>query len=134
MVAPAPPGSGPLWDRGRRFEILVKNSLALATMLVLAGTTPFPKLLTGLRRLGVPPVLVATLQFMYRYLFVLLDELDRMATARRARTFRRRGTLSWSLLGGLIGILFFRTFKRAERVHAAMIARGWSGAIRTLDD
>lgn len=82
-------------------------------MLVLAGTTPFPKLLTGLRRLGVPSVLVATLQFMDRYRFVLLDELDRMATARRARTFRRRGTLSWSLLGGLIGMLFLRTFERA---------------------
>ena len=46
----------------------------------------------------------------------------------------RRGTLSWSLLGGLIGMLFLRTFERAERVHDAMIARGWDGTIRSLDD
>jgi cobalt/nickel transport system permease protein len=115
-------------------SILIKNGLALATMLVLAGTTPFPKLLTALRKLGVPLVLVATLQFMERYRYVLLDELDRMATARRARTFRRRRTLSWSLLGGLIGMLFLRTFERAERVHGAMVARGWDGTIRSLED
>ena len=81
-----------------------------------------------------PPVLVATLQFMERYRHVLVEELDRMATARRARTFGRRGMLSWSLLGGLIGMLFLRTFERAERVHDAMIARGWDGTIRSLDD
>ena len=115
-------------------SILIKNGLALATMLVLAGTTPFPVLLTAMRRLGVPLVLVATLQFMERYRYVLLDEVNRMATARRARTFRRRGSLSWSTLGGLIGMLFLRTFERAERVHGAMIARGWSGVIRSLDD
>ena len=71
-----------------RRSILIKNSLALLTMLVLAGTTPFHKLLAALRKLGVPPVLVATLQFMDRYRHVLMDELDRMTTARRARTFR----------------------------------------------
>ncbi len=42
--------------------------------------------------------------------------------------------LSWSLLGGLIGMLFLRTFERAERVHGAMVARGWDGTIRSLDD
>ena len=87
-----------------------------------------------MRRLGFPLVLVATLQFMERYRHVLLEEIDRMATARRARTFGRRGALSWGLLGGLIGMLFLRTFERAERVHDAMIARGWTGTIRSLED
>jgi cobalt/nickel transport system permease protein len=84
--------------------------------------------------LGVPPLLVATLQFMDRYRHVLLDELDRMATARRARTFRRRRALPWALLGGLIGMLFLRTFERAERVHGAMLARGWNGTLHSLED
>ena len=134
MVAPANPARAQygLWVVAS--TILVKNSLALVTMLVLAGTTPFHKLLAALRKLGVPPVLVATLQFMDRYRHVLMDELDRMTTARRARTFDRRDSLAWSLLTGLIGMLFLRTFERAERVHGAMIARGWDGAIRSLDD
>ena len=134
MVAPAHPARARYGLAVVAASILIKNGLALVTMLVLAGTTPFPRLLSALRKLGVPPVLVATLQFMDRYRYVLLDELDRMATARRARTFRRRNALSWSLLGGLIGMLFLRTFERGERVHDAMIARGWSGAIRNLDD
>jgi cobalt/nickel transport system permease protein len=114
--------------------IVIKNGLALLTMLVLAGVTPFHKLLAGLRKLGMPLVLVATLQFMERYRHVLVDELNRMATARRARTFARGHALPWSLLTGLIGMLFLRTFERAERVHGAMVARGWRGTLDHLDD
>ncbi|HZW30060.1 MAG TPA: cobalt ECF transporter T component CbiQ [Isosphaeraceae bacterium] len=134
MVAPAHPARARHGLGVVAASILIKKGLALLAMLVLAGTTPFPTLLTALRKLGVPPLLVATLQFMDRYRHVLLDELDRMATARRARTFRRRGVLSWSLLGGLIGMLFLRTFERAERVEGAMLARGWSGTLPSLND
>jgi cobalt/nickel transport system permease protein len=134
MVAPANPARAQhgLWVVVS--TILIKNSLALFTMLVLAGTTPFHRLLAAMRKMGVPAVLVATLQFMERYRHVLVNELDRMATARRARTFQRRDSLAWSLLTGLIGLLFLRTFERAERVHGAMVARGWNGAIHSLDD
>jgi cobalt/nickel transport system permease protein len=134
MIAPAHPARARSGLAVVAASILIKNALALLAMLVLAGTTPFPTLLVALRRLGVPPILVATLQFMDRYRHVLLDELDRMAIARRARTFRRRRALPWSLLGGLIGMLFLRTFERAERVHGAMLARGWSGTLPSLDD
>jgi cobalt/nickel transport system permease protein len=134
MVAPAHPARARYGLGVVAASILIKNGLALLTMLVLAGTTPFHKLLAALRRLGVPPLLVATLQFMDRYRHVLLDELDRMATARRARTFRRRRALPWALLGGLIGMLFLRTFERAERVHGAMLARGWNGTLHSLED
>ena len=114
--------------------LVAKNGLAFLATLVLVNVTPFRALLVAMRRLGLPRVLVATLQFMYRYLFVLADELDRMAQARRSRTFRRSGRLDWGLLTGLIGILFLRAFERGERVHAAMLARGWDGTIRSLDD
>jgi cobalt/nickel transport system permease protein len=114
-------------------SILVRNGLALWTMLLLAGVTPFSRLLVALGRLGVPAVLTSTLQFMERYRHVLLDELDRMAVARRARDFSGRQSLAWSLLTGMIGLLFLRSFERAERVHDAMVARGWRGTVRNLD-
>ncbi len=114
-------------------SILAKNSLAFVAVLTLAGTTPFPKLLDGLRRLGMPAVLVSTLHFMNRYTHVLTSELARMTQARRSRTFKRSGRLDWGLLTGLIGNLLVRSFERGERVHAAMLARGWDGTIRTLD-
>jgi cobalt/nickel transport system permease protein len=113
--------------------IAAKNSLAFLAMLTLVNVTPVRNVIVAMRRLGVPRTLAATLQFMYRYLYVLGDELDRMVKARRARSFRRAGRLDWGLLTGLIGILFLRAFERGERVHSAMLARGWDGTIRTLD-
>jgi cobalt/nickel transport system permease protein len=115
-------------------SILIKNSLAIVAMLLLAAVTSFRALLVGMRKLGLPLVLVATLGIMERYRFVLVDELNRMATARRARSFTRRGTISLNLAGGLIGILFLRALERAERVHGAMVARGWQGTLRSLED
>jgi cobalt/nickel transport system permease protein len=117
----------------RAGSIVARNSLAFLAVMTLAGVTPFPRLLGAMRSLGAPAVLVATLHFMYRYLHVLSGELDRMAKARRSRTFRRSGRLDWGLLIGLIGVLFVRALERGERVHAAMLARGWDGTIRTLD-
>ncbi len=115
-------------------SILIKNSLAIITMLLLAAVTSFQSLLIAMRKLGLPLVLVATLGIMERYRFVLADELNRMATARRARSFTRRGTFSLGLAGGLIGILFLRALERAERVHGAMVARGWQGTFNSLEE
>ncbi len=134
MVAPAHPMRPEFGLAAVMLTILAKNSLAFLAMLVLVNVTPFRKLLVAMRKLGMPLILVATLQFMYRYLHVLADELDRMVKARRSRTFRRSGRLDWGLLASLVGVLFIRSFERGERVHGAMIARGWNGTIRTLDD
>jgi cobalt/nickel transport system permease protein len=132
MVALSHPQRDRLGTPAVASAIVAKNSLAFLAMLVLANVTPFRRLLLALRQLGVPPVMVATLQFMYRYLYVLTDELDRMLQARRARNFRRSGKLDWGLLTGLIGVLFLRALERGERVHAAMLSRGFDGTLRSL--
>lgn len=134
MVAPSLPARHQFGLGGVILSIVIKNSLAFLMMLLLACVTPLRTLLRALRQLGVPLVLVATLQFMERYLHVLFDELDRMMAARRARSFHRWGFLSWQLLTSMVAMLLLRTFERSERVHAAMIARGWDGTLRSLDD
>jgi cobalt/nickel transport system permease protein len=113
--------------------LLIKDSLAFLGTLLLVRVTMFRKLLVAMRQLGIPRTLVATLHFMYRYLFVLTDELERMIQARQARTFRPTRRLEWLFLTALLGRLFLRSFERAERVHDAMLARGWDGTLRTLD-
>lgn len=133
MVAPARPERATHGLAAVAFAILVKDTLAFLATLLLAQVTPFRSLLVGLGRLGVPETLVATLQFMYRYLFVFAEELDRMVLARRSRTFRRSGSLDWGILSGLIGVLFLRSYERGERAHSAMLARGWDGTRRVLD-
>ncbi len=133
MVAPGHPDRPGLGLVGVASAIVAKNSLAFLAMATLVHVTPFRALLAAMGRLGLPPVMVSTLQFMERQVHILSDELGRMVQARRSRSFRRAGRLDFGMLAGLIGMLFLRSFERGERVHAAMLARGWDGSIRTLD-
>ena len=105
--------------------IVIKSTFCLLTMVLLANTTPFAELLKLLRQARVPAVLVTTLALMYRYLFVLMDEMERMQRARHSRTFTRQHWRVWKSLASVIGQLFVRSTERAERIYAAMCARGW---------
>ena len=133
MVAPGHPERQRLGVVWVGLAILAKNSLAFLAMVVLVSLTTFPSLLNTMGRLGLPRVLVATLLFMERQVQILSEELARMVQARRARTFRRDGRLDHVRLAGLIGMLLLRSYERGERVHSAMLARGWDGIPRTLE-
>jgi cobalt/nickel transport system permease protein len=115
-------------------NVVVKSWLSALSLILLSATTPFPRLLKGLERLGVPRVMVMILSFMYRYLFVLVDEAMRMGRARESRNLG--GGLLWRArtLGNMIGTLFLRSYGRAERVYQAMLARGFDGEMRTLSE
>jgi cobalt/nickel transport system permease protein len=112
--------------------ILVRSTLSFLALLWLVNVMPFDELLVTLRGVWVPEVFLAMLAFMYRYVFVLWDELDRMRTARRARTFGTTGgfRFRWRTSAQLLGMLLVRALERAERVHGAMCARGWDGHVR----
>jgi cobalt/nickel transport system permease protein len=114
--------------------ILFRGTLTFLAVLWLVNVMPFDQLLVTLRKFHVPAIFVATLSFMYRYLFLLWDELETMRMARRARSFGRQSLFSsWRHSIQLIGMLLIRAMQRAERVHGAMSARGWDGHVRTLD-
>ena len=80
-----------------------------------------------------PRVMIMILSFMYRYVFVLVDEVMRMRQARDSRNFG--GSRLWHLrtIGNMTGTLFIRSYERGERVYAAMLARGFDGQCRTLN-
>lgn len=114
--------------------LLLRGTLSFLAVVWLVNVTPFDKLLASVRGLGVPRLLVAMLAFMYRYSFVVFDELQRMRAARKARSFGEAGLgTTWKSHAQLIGMLLIRSMDRAERVHGAMLSRGWDGEIRTLD-
>ncbi len=95
---------------------------------------PFDQLLATLRRLRLPSVFLAILALMYRFLFVLWDELDRMRTARQVRLFRKPSLWEqWQQGAQMLGRLLIRALDRADRVHGAMMARGWQGETRWLE-
>jgi cobalt/nickel transport system permease protein len=111
---------------GARFALLMtRSTLSLAILIVLGATTPFPELLALLRRLHVPAVLTTMAALLYRYVFVLGEEMQRMRRARRSRTFRKGRAGIWHSLTASVGALFLRTTERSERIYRSMIARGW---------
>ncbi|MSR58114.1 MAG: cobalt ECF transporter T component CbiQ [Planctomycetaceae bacterium] len=114
--------------------LVARALLTFLAALWLVNTTPFDRLLAAFRQLGMPRSFVVLLAFTYRYLFVVFDELARMRTAQRARTFGRRSPWAvWNSTVQLVAMLLIRSLNRSERVHQAMLSRGWQGEFRTID-
>ncbi|MFC9942390.1 cobalt ECF transporter T component CbiQ [Streptomyces pratensis] len=116
------------------WNVLAKGTLGVAASVILASTTELRSLLLGLQRLRLPPLLVQIASFMIRYGDVITDELRRMSIARRSRGFEARGVRHWGVLARTAGALFIRSYERGERVHLAMVSRGYTGTMPVIDE
>jgi cobalt/nickel transport system permease protein len=113
--------------------VSAKAILGTLSAVLLGATTSFPDVLHALERLKAPRMLVLIAAFMYRYLFVIVDEVTRMRAALAARGYSPRTALQAAAIGRVATALFLRTYERAERVHLAMLARGWGQSMPRLD-
>lgn len=109
------------------WNILVKGTLGVAASVILAATTSPGEFIAGLTRLRVPGLLVQITAFMIRYLDVVAGEAARMKVARASRGFAAANVRAWPDLARSLGTLFIRTYERGERVHTAMLSRGYDG-------
>ena len=120
-------------------SILLRSWLSVTAATILTAATEPDHILRSLRTFGVPRVLVATISFMWRYIFVIGEEAQRLLRAREARAARPAGkaggSLGWRarVAGNMVGSLFLRSLARSERVYVAMLARGYNGELRSLD-
>ncbi|GAB2835743.1 cobalt ECF transporter T component CbiQ [Actinocorallia aurea] len=114
------------------FSILAKGTLGVVASILLAASTEQRALLLGVERLGLPPLLAQIATFMFRYLDVVTDELRRMKIARAARGFEARDLRDAKIIARSLGALFLRTYERGERVHLAMLSRGYDGRMPVL--
>jgi cobalt/nickel transport system permease protein len=112
--------------------ILVKAWLSILSLILLTSTTKITDLLRGLEQLRLPGVMVMILSFMYRYIFILVDEVMRMKQARDSRNFGGSRLRQLKTIGNMAGTLFIRSYERGERVYDAMLSRGFDGQSRTL--
>lgn len=112
----------------------LKASAIVVMMVPLFGTNRFPVTIQALASLRVPSMVIQMILMCYRYLFVFASEMQRMATAMKARGFRKRTNLmTLRIMGNFVGVLLVRSFERTERVYDAMLSRGYTGKIRTLE-
>lgn len=109
--------------------LLVKGSIGVLASLTLAATTEPHDVLRGLERLRMPDLIVQIMGFMIRYLDVVTGELSRMLVAMRSRGCDPRSPKHWPTLARAMGALFIRSYERGERVHLAMLSRGYDGRL-----
>lgn len=131
FVGPGPTGwlglSVPgLWAA---WNILAKASLGVMAATLLASTTLPVDIVAGLQALRLPGPIVAIMTFFIRYIDVVSDQYQRMRVAQQARGFEAASPKSWPVLAHGLGALFVRSFERGERVHLALISRGYDGKL-----
>ena len=112
--------------------LLAKGTLGVLASLLLAATTEPRDIVSGFEKLRLPQPLVQIMGFMLRYTEVVAADLGRMRVARESRGFRARSVRQWPALGATLGTLFIRSYERGERVHVAMLSRGYTGRLPTL--
>ncbi|WP_232679055.1 cobalt ECF transporter T component CbiQ [Nocardioides sp. R-C-SC26] len=108
--------------------LITKGTLGVLASLTFAATTTSTQIIDALARLRVPSLLVEIMSFMLRYLEVVLTEYGRMLIAMRSRGCEPRNPRHWPALARSLGALFIRCYERGERVHVAMLSRGYTGA------
>ena len=109
--------------------ILSKAWVSAFCMLLVATSTRRSELLGALRRLKVPEVFVMLLSFITRYVTVLGEQLRSLRIAMVSRAPYLRGRALLGSLGSIAGNLFVRSYERGERIHAAMVSRGYTGTL-----
>jgi cobalt/nickel transport system permease protein len=113
--------------------ISAKAAIGVVGAVLLGATTTFPSVLRGLESLRVPRLFVLIAAFAYRYLFVVVDEVQRMRAALAARAYAPRSMLHAGSAGRVATALFLRTYARGERVYLAMLSRGYAGSMPRLE-
>ena len=111
------------------WALLAKGTLGVLASLTLAATTEARDILVGLERLRLPQQLVQIMGFMIRYVDVVTDEMRRMRIALESRGFSARNPRHWPVVARCAGALFIRSYERGERVHLAMVSRGYTGSL-----
>lgn len=115
------------------FTMRVATSVSAVVLLFL--TTPQQILFKSLRTVGVPKLYVLTMEMAYRYIFLLMDMVREMYVAKKARTIKARGMFEeqkW--VGGRIGYTLIRSLDMSEKVHMAMMSRGYSGDVKIMQE
>ena len=129
---------GPISLSGHGLQVLwnvaTKSTISVLAVILLSSTTPFPDLLRAMEKMRAPRILTAILSFTYRYIFVIVDEMQRMRRARDSRGWRGRWLWEARVIGHMIASLFLRSYERGERVYAAMLARGYQGEVHAFYD
>lgn len=129
----------PLFKKGDEglmivWNVLIKSFLSIFCLIILTASTKFTYILKALQDLRCPKLLTIVLSFMYRYIFVVQDELMEMLQAKESRSAGGSRWFNMKALANIAAVLFIKSYERAEAVYLAMCSRGFTGRIHTIND
>ncbi len=105
-------------------SIWLRAFLAVTMLTLLVHSTGWEQIVRALRRLGLPEAVTLTLTQLERYRQCIAAEWRRTMQARESRSPGGHG-FALASYSGQVGLVFLRSWERSERVHAAMMARGF---------
>ena len=116
-------------------QISLKSNAILLAFIALIATMSLATLGHALHRISVPTKLVYLLLMAYRYIFVIEQEYLRLLRAAKIRGFQPGTNVNtYRTFSYVIGMLLVRAALRAERVHQAMLCRGFTGKFHSLEE
>jgi cobalt/nickel transport system permease protein len=111
-------------------SVVLKCCFTVIGSLLMVATTGMDNIALAFRMLKIPKLFVLQLLQTYRYIIVLMEEVGTIINAYKLRAPGQKG-IRFNSWGSLVGQILIRSFARAERVHAAMILRGFNGEYKT---
>lgn len=112
-------------------SIMIRFTLTVLAALILVATTGIDAICGALSKLRVPHVVVVQILFLYRYLYVFIEEVGKTIRAHSLRSPYSSG-IKFRVWGSFVGLLLLRTLDRAQRIYHAMLCRGFDGQLRIL--
>lgn len=104
--------------------LILKGVFSLLASYLLIATTTIEQLCYAFRLLHVPKILVTQIMLTYRYITVLLEEVNRITQAYQLRAPNQNG-IHFKAWGSLVGQLLLRSIDRANTVYESMLLRGY---------
>ena len=110
-----------------------KTFLSLLLVNSLLSILSQTQILNAFLALHFPPLFVAIMGSMLRYLHLLNREFQTKKRAALSRNLLLNPRQTRQVTANLIGSLLIRSYDRGERIHQAMLARGYSGLTMTSE-
>ncbi|MDO4522828.1 MAG: cobalt ECF transporter T component CbiQ [Eubacteriales bacterium] len=113
--------------------LMMKGVFAVLASYILIATTTIEKICYALRLLHIPTILVTQILLTYRYITLLLGEVNRITQAYALRAPNQKG-IHFKVWGSLTGQLLLRSIDRANDVYDSMTLRGYHGEFRYVGE
>lgn len=107
-------------------SLMIKGILTVLAVYILVATTSIEEICYALRLIHVPTSIVTVILLIYRYIFTLFKEAEKVTIAYKLRAPGQKG-IHYTAWGPLVGQMLLRSMDRASNIYESMELRGFKG-------